>query len=160
MDVTEELRGADKKEAFHLAAEANIHTFSFAQPDCDAKRLNCSLAETDSCSAKILVIKKGYLTPYHYHPNQEGIWLVLKGRVRFYGGTYDNVSGEFGPLEGILQPENSRYWFETLGDEDAWLMQIAGFPKGKAKAKRIPIGKDRPGGEGGVRFNMARPAAE
>jgi len=162
MSAIEELKGAGKKEAFHRAAESNTHAFSFAVPDIEAPsgRINCSLAKTDSCSATILVIRKGYKTPHHYHPNQEGIWLVLKGCVRFYSGEYDNPSGEFGPLEGILQPENSRYWFETAGDEEAWLLQIAGYPKGKDKARRIAVDKDRAPSEGGVRADMAIRAAQ
>lgn len=153
-------RGAGKKEAFFRAAEEKMHGFSFAVPEVEAPggRINCYLAKTDSCGATILVLRKGYATPRHYHPNQDGIWLVLKGRVRFYcgGEGEDRVSGEFGPLEGIVQPENSRYWFETVGDEEAWLMQIAGYPRGKAMAKRIPVGEN-PAQEGGVRVDMARP---
>jgi quercetin dioxygenase-like cupin family protein len=161
MAVVEEVRGADKKEAFHQEAESKVHTFSFKVPDIEAPRgrMNCYLAKTDACSATMLVIRKGYQTPAHYHPNQEGIWLVVKGHVRFYGPD-DEVSQVFGPLEGILQPENSRYWFETEGDEEAWLLQIAGFPKGKKMAKRIPLDPAQSGGEGGVKVDMARKPGE
>ena len=161
MTTLEDVRGADKKEAFHQAAEAGIRTFSFKVPEVEAPRgrINCYMSATDACSSTILVIRKGYATPAHYHPNQDGIWLVLKGHVKFYGPD-DTVSGVFGPLEGILQPENSRYWFETDGDEEAWLMQIAGFPKGKAAAKRIPLDKTLTGGEGGVKVAFAKKLGE
>lgn len=140
-EIGEELRGVDKKEAFHQAAEARVQTFAFSRPDVDPvpKRINCTLAKTEACSSTILVIQKGYFEPAHYHPNQDGIWMVLKGRVRFYGGADDKVTGVLGPMEGIMQPQNSRYWFETEGDEEAWLLQIAGYPKGKQVAKRIPL---------------------
>jgi mannose-6-phosphate isomerase-like protein (cupin superfamily) len=155
----EKLRGAEKKEAFFREAEKQVHTFSFAVPDVEAPsgRINCYLAKTDSCSSTILVLRKGYSASHHYHPNQDGIWVVLKGRVRFYGGADEDVTGEFGALEGIKQPQNTRYWFESVGDEEAWLMQIAGYPQGKAVAKRIPVYPDRARGEGGVKADMANP---
>ena len=157
MDAGDELRGADKKEAFHRAAEAAVHTFSFAVPDVEAPhgRINCYLAKTDSCSSTVIVMRKGYFEPAHYHPNQDGIWLVLKGKVRFYGGAHDETTTVLGPMDGILQPENSRYWFATEGDEEAWLLQIAGYPKGKAVAKRIPLDPDEKR-ERSVRMEMAR----
>jgi hypothetical protein len=77
------------------------------------------------------------------------IYMVLKGRIRFYGPE-DKVLGEYGELEGILLPENSRYWFESVGDEEAYLLQIAGYPKGINAFKRIAVAppKHADGGEG------------
>lgn len=82
-----ELRGAEKKEAFFRAAEEGVHKFAFAVPDVEVPngRINCYLAKTDSCSSTILVLRDGYKASHHYHPNQDGIWVVLKGQVRFYG---------------------------------------------------------------------------
>ena len=114
------------------------------------------LEHAGSCRATILVLRDGYKASHHYHPNQDGIWVVLKGRVRFFGGPEEKVVGEYGPFEGIAQPENSRYGFEAVGEEEAWLMQIAGYPKGKDLAKRIPlVDSARP--EGGTKVNLARP---
>ena len=159
MATSEKLRGAAKKEAFFQAAEEKVHAFSFSVPEVDVPngRINCYLANTGSCSSTILVLEKGYKASHHYHPNQDGIWVVLKGRVRFFGGKDQEVTGEFGPYEGIMQPENSRYGFEVVGDGEAWLMQIAGYPKGKEMAKRIPTGEQGTRPEGGVRVQMAVP---
>lgn len=157
----ETLRGAEKKEAFFQAAEEKVHSFAFTVPDIEVPngRINGYLAKTDSCSATILVLRDGYKASHHYHPNQDGIWVVLKGRVRFFGGADERVTGEFGPYEGIKQPENSRYGFEAVGGEEAWLMQIAGFPKGADVAKRIPIGTPPTKSERGVKIDMAQRAA-
>lgn len=153
-----ELRGAAKKEAFFRAAEAQVTDFSFSVPDVDAPngRINCYLADAGSCRATILVLRDGYKASHHYHPNQDGIWVVLKGRVRFFGGPDEKVVGEYGPFEGIAQPQNSRYGFEAVGKEEAWLMQIAGYPKGPEVAKRIPL-VEVATGEGGTRVHLARP---
>src|SRR3546814_20194640 len=70
------------------------------------------------------------------------IYMVLKGKVAFYGPD-DKVIGEDGPHEGLLLPENSRYWFGAIGDEEAWLLQIAGYPKGAEMSQRIPVTQAR-----------------
>ncbi len=154
-------RGAEKKEAFFQAAEEKVHSFAFTVPDIEppSGRINGYLAKTDSCGATILVLRDGYKSSHHYHPNQDGIWVVLKGRVRFYGGNDERITGEFGPYEGIKQPENTRYSFEAVGEDEAWLMQVAGYPQGRKVAKRIPIGTPGTSSEGGVKVDMSIPAA-
>ena len=144
MDTTgtkSELRGSGKKEAFHEAAEAKVHTFKFDVPDVEVpygKKIHVKLAGTDTCRATVQILREGSENNLHYHPNLDLIWMVLKGRVRFYGPN-NFVRGELGPNEGILQPENSRDWFECLDGEEAWLLQIAGFPKGAKAAKRVNV---------------------
>jgi mannose-6-phosphate isomerase-like protein (cupin superfamily) len=136
-----DLHGAEKKEAFFLAAESGIKTFDFNGPGAEiepGKKLHVKLAGTDSCRASIQVLNKGGENNLHYHPNMDLIYMVLKGRVKFYGPG-DAEIGDFGPHEGLLLPENSRYWFGSVGEEEAWLLQIAGYPKGAKMSKRIPL---------------------
>lgn len=148
-----DLRGAEKKEAFHQAAEALIHHFAFKAPDIafpnEKKKIHVKLAGTDTVRASVQVLREGGENNLHYHPNMDLIYMVLKGCIRFYGPG-DKVLGEYGPLEGLLLPENSRYWFESVGSEEAHLLQIAGFPKGVNAFKRIPVEppKQADGGEG------------
>ncbi len=150
-----DLRGAEKKEAFFQAAEAGVHSFAFKRPDYNSPlgRIACHLAGTDSTRAIVEVLDPGWSGSLHYHPNQDGIWLVLKGHVRFHGPN-GIVRGEFGPLEGILQPQNTRYWFEVIGDEEVWLLQIGGFPKGEAAAKRITLDPEKAKKLGSAKFDM------
>jgi mannose-6-phosphate isomerase-like protein (cupin superfamily) len=134
------LQGAAKKEAFFQAAESMVRKFSFSVPDMepDEKRADVRLASTNSCKLEIKVLRHGWVGRLHYHPNMDGIWMVLKGRLRWYG-PHDKLMGELGPMDGIVQPENTRYWFESVGDEEAWLVQIGGYPKGKDAARKIHI---------------------
>lgn len=135
----DEPHGAAKKEAFHLAAEAGISSFAFQRPDVElepGRKLHIKLAGTDTVRAQVQVLKKGGENNLHYHPNMDLIYMVLKGRVTFYGAG-DKVLGSYGPLEGLLLPENARYWFGSEGDEEAWLLQIAGYPKGAKMSRRI-----------------------
>ena len=128
------LRGAAKKEAFHRDAEARVKTFKFDAADPTGKSVG--LAELPSCRARIQVLRKGTKKRgLHYHPNQDQVYMVLKGRIRLYGPD-DRPSGELGPFEGIAYPENARYWMECVGDEETWLMHFAAYPKG-AKAARV-----------------------
>jgi mannose-6-phosphate isomerase-like protein (cupin superfamily) len=141
-DTTEtELRGAEKKEAFHQAAEAGVKTFKFDLSEVDVpmtKKLHVKLAGTNSTRASVQVLHPGDGNNLHYHPNMDLIYMVLKGRMRFYGPG-EKILGEFGVNEGLLLPENSRYWFESIGEEEAWLLQIAGYPKGAKAVKRINV---------------------
>ena len=66
----------------------------------------------------------------------DGFWMVLAGRVRFYGPG-DALIGEFGKYEGILIPRGEQYWFESASDdEELEILQMAGFEKG-AKIERV-----------------------
>ena len=149
------LHGEAKKEAFHQAAEANIKNFAFKRPPEDlpeGRKMHVKLAGTNSCRASVQVLNQGGENNLHYHPNLDLIYMVLKGRVTFYGPG-DKVIGEYGPLEGLLLPENSRYWFKSVGEEEAWLLQIAGYPKGAEASKRIPVEPAR-ADAGGVWFGL------
>ena len=158
MAKVHQLRGAEKKEAFHRAAEANIHSFVFDASVVDVpdgRKAHIKLAGTDNCRASVQILRNGGDNNLHYHPNMDLIYMVLRGRIRFYGPE-GKLLGECGELEGILLPENSRYWFESVGDEEAHLLQIAGFPKGMDAPRRIALAepKQADGGEG-VWYDLA-----
>ena len=117
----------------HLAAEEGDHGFSYAKPDSHGGKAMVRLARSEIIKSWVQVVKKsGGENNLHYHRNTDTFWMVLKGRVRFYGPD-DEVLGEFGPHEGTITPQYSRYWFENIGDEDLELLQVAAY---------------RPGGEG------------
>lgn len=134
-----ELHGAAKKEAFHLAAEAMIKSFAFQRPEGElepGRKMHIKLAGTDTCRAQVQILKKGGENNLHYHPNMDLIYMVLKGKVTFYGPG-DKVFGTYGPFEGLLLPENARYWFGSEGEEEAYLLQIAGYPRGAKMSRRV-----------------------
>jgi quercetin dioxygenase-like cupin family protein len=138
---TTEIRGEAKKEAFHQEAESNIVKFAFTRPAEDVpvgQKIHVKLTGTDSCRASVQILNKGGENNLHYHPNMDLIYMVLKGQVEFYGPE-DKSLGVFGVHEGIKLPENSRYWFKSVGDEEAHLLQIAGYPRGAKASKRIPV---------------------
>ncbi len=145
-DNQTEIRGEAKKEAFHREAESKITNFAFVRPDQhipDGDKMHVKLVGTDSCRASVQILVKGGDNNLHYHPNMDLIYMVLKGQVEFYGPD-EKLLGVYGPNEGLLLPENSRYWFKGVSDE-AHLLQIAGYPRGAKASKRIPVEKAKRG---------------
>lgn len=114
----------EELDQLHTEAEARITTFSYAKPDVATGKGSVQLAKTDRIRGLVQIVKKnGGENNLHYHTNADSMWMVLKGRVRFYGPG-DEVIGEFGPFEGTITPAFSRYWFENVGDGDLELLQV------------------------------------
>lgn len=118
MDPAELLR-------LQLAAEEIVTPFSYHKPEEGmGKRASVSLCKTDLFRAVVVVMKQGTgETNLHYHTGADSFWMVIKGRVRFYGPD-DMLIGEFGPNEGTSTPRYSRYWFENIGEEDLEMLHI------------------------------------
>jgi mannose-6-phosphate isomerase-like protein (cupin superfamily) len=134
---------AEEQEAFHRAAEARIESFAYHKP-ANSGRPKDSVALVRSGMLKIGVqaVYDGGENNLHYHTaNSETAWMVLKGRVRFYG-VDDVVLGEYGPHEGIFLPGGSRYWFEKVGDDDLEILQMVGISGGQS-AKRINVDRHK-----------------
>ncbi len=112
---------------YHLGAEAGIKTFSYKNPgEFEGGKAGIRLAQSGLVRGMVQVVREGGENNLHYHSRIDAFWMVLKGRVRFYGPD-DVVFGEFGQHEGILIPNGARYWFESIGDEELELLQVAAF---------------------------------
>jgi mannose-6-phosphate isomerase-like protein (cupin superfamily) len=115
----------------HETADAQVVPYSYRKPDSVATaKGRVNLAKTERLRSVVQIVKKnGGENNLHYHTNSDSFWMVLKGRIRFYGPG-DKLIGEFGPHEGTVTPRYSRYWFENAGDEDAELLQVSALIKG------------------------------
>src|SRR5436189_2522995 len=71
----------------HEAAEADPVTFSYAKPDSvNTGKGFINLGRKDIVRGAVQVVKKhGGENNLHYHTSSASFWMVLKGRVRFYG---------------------------------------------------------------------------
>lgn len=114
----------------HEQADAQVKSYSYRKPaEIGAAKGRVNLCKTETLRGVVQIVKKdGGENNLHYHTNSDSFWMVLKGRIRFYGPG-DKLIGEFGPHEGTVTPRYSRYWFENAGEEDAELLQIAGLSK-------------------------------
>src|SRR5258705_3678860 len=128
----------------HQAAEANPVKFSYAKPGgVESAKGMVQLGKNDLVRGVVQVVKKhGGENNLHYHTASASFWLVLKGRVRFYGPD-DVVIGEFGPHEGTITPRYARYWFENIGDEDLELLQVSAFAEGARSSGRTDVSEQR-----------------
>lgn len=52
----------------------------------------------------------------HSHHSTSAAWIVLQGKVKFYGEG-DTVMADLGRGGGVYIPKNTKYWFESTGDE-------------------------------------------
>jgi mannose-6-phosphate isomerase-like protein (cupin superfamily) len=120
----------DELARLHEAADAMVVPYSYVKPDgVTTAKGRVNLAKTECLRGVVQIVKKnGGENNLHYHTNSDSFWMVLKGRIRFYGPD-NKLIGEFGPHEGTVTPRYSRYWFENAGDEDAELLQIAALAR-------------------------------
>lgn len=104
--------------------QLNPTVFGYQQPEKLEKGKGIvRLCRSDLCYATVQVLQSGGENNLHAHPAQDGIWIVLKGRVKFYGK--DNVVlAELGPLEGIHIPRGYYYWFESSSPEMLEILQM------------------------------------
>ena len=148
----------EELEQRHLAAEAKITSFSYTKPEgVSAGKGFVALSRTDIVKGVVQVVKKhGGENNLHYHTRMDTFWMVLKGRVRFYGPG-DVVLGEFGPHQGIVTPRYCRYWFENIGDDELELLQVAAYADGATDGGRTNVEalRFRPGTED--EFSAVRP---
>lgn len=147
---------AKPTEAEHLAAEQRLVTFSYKKPtDFKRAKVSVRLGQTDVVRASVQVIREGGENNLHYHDTVDGMFTVLAGRVRFYGPG-DKVIGEFGKHEGVIIPRNARYWFESIGSEEAEVMLVQGFHRaGAEKSGRTDVAERKlaDAGEAAERFS-------
>ena len=86
------------------------------------------LCRSDIVYANMTLIKAGGENNMHAHTGTDGIWYVVKGRVKFYG--IDNVLlAELGPQQGIHIPRDFFYWFESCSPELLEILQIEAIDK-------------------------------
>jgi mannose-6-phosphate isomerase-like protein (cupin superfamily) len=150
-------RGADKKEAFHREAESRMTPFKFERPRNLAPGVKATyfLARSDISQATIQVVPEGGDNNLHYHPGDDGFWMVLEGKVKFYGP--DGVVGVYGPNEGILVPRNSRYWFETADKkEELVILHVSSKTQQKVKNTRVNVEPANEGYKNAVRLNFPK----
>jgi mannose-6-phosphate isomerase-like protein (cupin superfamily) len=111
-------------------------TFKYDKPEVqNAGKGIVRLCQTDIIRGAVQVVKQGDGdNNLHSHTGMDGFWMVLKGRVRWYGPD-DEILGEFGPHEGIVMPRNQKYWFQAIGDDDLEILQVVAFDRDVKNAR-------------------------
>lgn len=128
-------------------SDGSYQVFKYEKPtDMPSGKAIIQLAGSDIIRGRVQVVREGGENNLHSHRGMDGFWMVLAGRVKFYGPG-DIVIGEFGKYEGILIPRGEQYWFESASnDEELEILQMAGFEKGTkveridAEAQKLKVG--------------------
>jgi mannose-6-phosphate isomerase-like protein (cupin superfamily) len=101
-----------------------LQTFSYRTPaPDDALKQVTRLCASENLRASVQVIQREFRENLHSHRDTDGLWIVLRGRVSFFGPD-DLLLGEFGPMEGIFMPRNCRYRYQSTGEETLEVMQV------------------------------------
>jgi mannose-6-phosphate isomerase-like protein (cupin superfamily) len=131
-------------EEEHVEAESRIQAFHYKKPnEFSAGKASVRLCNSDVLMGLIQVVQDGGENNLHYHKTNDGFWLVLGGRARFYGPG-DEELGEFGPHEGIFIPRGARYWFERVGDEELEILRVgASAELGASHSGRTDVSEQR-----------------
>ena len=103
-------------------------------PGRDFPKKSLRLSRTDSLTVSVQIINTGGETNMHSHTGEDEAWVVVSGRVRFYGVNKDADSGEelvgeLGPREGIMIPKGVPYWFEPVGDEQLEILRVSSIDR-------------------------------
>src|ERR1700759_1695480 len=98
---TLEMPADENLQKRHEEAETNPVTYKYAKPDGQSVAKGfVALGRRDIVRGAVQIVKKhGGENNLHYHTSSASFWMVLKGRVRFYGPG-DVLIGEYGPPEG------------------------------------------------------------
>src|SRR5689334_18299597 len=111
--------------------------FRYQTPDTRGRpRVIKRLGLADVLFAGVQVLQPGAGNVMHSHSGMDGLYFVLKGRIRFYGEG-DVLLGEFGPHEGVVMPRDTPYWFEAAGDEEAEMLHVEAFDRRVANRKKL-----------------------
>ena len=117
--------------------------FDYQTPaDLQKPRGVVRLCRSDIVYANMTLIKSGGENNLHAHTANDGIWIVIKGRVKFYG-IDDVLLAELGPLQGIQIPRGFFYWFESASPEMLEILQIEAIDK-SIESKRLDGTPRRP----------------
>lgn len=98
--------------------------FRYEAPDNDRSKNLTVLCKTDRLAADMQLVKEGGENRLHSHTSSDGFFLVLEGRVTFYGEG-DVVLAELGRDEGVVMPHGFKYWFASSSDEPLRILHVA-----------------------------------
>jgi mannose-6-phosphate isomerase-like protein (cupin superfamily) len=112
-----------------VTEQGHLSVSRYVTPDAEQragrKKVVVRLAGTDTIRPMVqCVAPKGGDTNLHAHPHTDGFWFVLTGRSRWYGAD-DQLLAELGPMESIMVPKGTKYWFEASSEEPLEILHIA-----------------------------------
>jgi 3-keto-5-aminohexanoate cleavage enzyme len=93
-----------------------LQKVSYLRPTLRGSRGITRLGNTDILNALVQTLAEGGRQRLHAHNAYDGIYLVLSGRVRFYGEG-GGLFAEISKNEAVIVPRGVTYGFEAVGGE-------------------------------------------
>ena len=106
--------------------EPKAVVFHYDEQKLDSGKSWVGLGSAGMVKASVQFLKQGGDNNLHAHSNEDEVFLVLSGRVRFYGKG-DKLIAELGTREGIVIPRMFAYWFESVGDDQLELYKVGAY---------------------------------
>jgi mannose-6-phosphate isomerase-like protein (cupin superfamily) len=103
-------------------AQPQVFKYEYPTEEVKDKKV-VRLCRSDILSAGMQIVTDGGETNLHAHGGNDGFWLVIEGRARFYGEG-DALIADVGRLEGVLIPRGFPYWFESSGDVPLEILRV------------------------------------
>ena len=103
--------------------ETDATPFTFERPELINGKARIGLGKTGMITASVQFLQDGGDNNLHAHSAEDEAFLILTGRVRFYGKG-DEVIAELGPNQGIVIPRKFPYWFESASDEVLTIFKV------------------------------------
>ena len=130
----------EQKEAWHQAAESQVHTFRYDAPVPNGRPKQLAwLVRRPAMHVAVQRVYEGGENNLHYHTKSETTWMVLSGRARFVG-VDEKVLAELGPMDGIMVPGGTRYKFSKVGDQPLEILQMVAIDqRGDGESERINV---------------------
>lgn len=108
-----------------------MYAIKFEEAEIDQKTGNRMIVPreiTETLAAGLVTRQKGGKTRLDSHPDEEEIYLVLKGKGRVRVG--DEIR-EVGPGTAVYVPRNSLHQMECISEEPLEYIYIANWPESK-----------------------------
>ncbi|MEE8518382.1 MAG: cupin domain-containing protein [Dehalococcoidia bacterium] len=107
-----------------MADEPQVATpFSFTKPDTVNGKARIGLGSGGMVTASVQYLEEGGDNNLHAHSAEDEVFLILSGKVRFYGPG-DVMIAELGPNDGLVVPRGVAYWFERVGDDTLTIFKV------------------------------------
>ena len=108
-----------------------VQTFKYGGPDAEGARVrgngrgnSFDLVSNVNVISTVQVMQKGEGNKSHMHRDQDGYWFILGGTARFHG-VGEEILADLNKHEGIYVPHDTRYWFESVGDEPLEILRVS-----------------------------------
>lgn len=120
-----------------------LKTFRLRAPLLREGNLDVHLAESDILNVRLKSYARGGENALHAHTEEDHIFVVLQGQVRFYD--QDDRTKVLGRGEGILIPRQTYYRFNSCGEEPLIMLRVGGCRQRPAVPRVGPDGRPLPG---------------